>query len=466
MRQAIDVSAEFPGGAGILRDADEAGVTILVPSDPPSTDRARGYDYYFCVRLHNPGSPRDVRFEALRAGRHQRLWRLSRVPLFVSADTASWYVVDAVESDPAHEEFRCEVLLDAGQSLYVTNSLPCPSRRMHQWMTRVAIRHESKLTIQEIGRSIREQPILLATITDPDVPPERKDRVLVTSGFHPAEADWLAATAIIEAVTGDAAWAHTLCRHYIIDVVPQVNPDGFDLGTNACNAHGVNLYWDFRVDDERISPEATALWRWIAMHPPALYVDFHAYVHQLHKNYRPYIRPKADYPSSARPVACAIDRALVGRCGGRAVLDTSTNDQRTLAAQMTAAFGTVTYPKFHLHLNHGVPAARELAIDVFRAVAETALPFRPLAPRTQPERRLAAADGLLRWSEQGALPLRLRRAAARLATTIGARPRVVQAVPPARREGLSDHWRQHLWSKRYQAQPVITIPACQTPHER
>ncbi len=445
---------QFPGGAGV-RDTAFGDQALVIPADPPSTERARGYDYYFCVKVTNRAANTVTqRTEARRHDRPAPAWRPARIPLFISRDARTWFVLDGVQADSTHEQFAFDLTLEPSQSVYVSNSLPFPSAAMVRWLRAAAARRPEMTTVERFGTSADGAEMLALTIGARDGRP--RDRVLVTSGFHPAEADWLATTTIIDALLGDSEWASRVRANYVVDVVPQVNPDGFDRGLNACNAHGVNLYWDFRLHDEQTAPEAAALWRWVQAHPPALYLDFHAYVHQLHKDFRPYVRPKADYAASARPVARAIDRALIGLCEGRSVLDPSTNDPRTLAAHMTRTFGTVTYPKFHFHLVHGIEAARRLSVDVFRAVVEPAIPFRPLAPRIQPPRD-GAVTALVRWLEQGRLPLKTRRGMRKVAVAAGLRTPISSGVRLPPHEGLGDQWRPHLWRDRATAVPAFTI---------
>jgi hypothetical protein len=326
---------------------------------------------------------------------------------------------------------------------------------MSAWLQLRASRETARSVLRSIGRSVLGREILLLTIAEPGSA-EGKDRVLVTSGFHPAEPDWLATTALVDALLSDDAWAKEMLQNYVIDLVPQINPDGYDLGTNGSNARGINMYWDFRREDPQASPEAVALWNWITLQPPALYIDFHAYVYQLHKDYRPYIRPQSDYPATARPAVRAIDRALISLCHGRAARGRATSDPRSLASQLTAHYGAITYPKFHLHLIHGVEACRRLGVAVARTILDNALPYRPLRARTggKPWRQ-SRADRIAGWWAQGTWPCRARQGAQRVVGFVTGSS-VPEAVPTAS-GGLAAHWLAHLWSERATVAPVIVI---------
>lgn len=453
----VEISSEFPGGAGAdIVEVAPKNYRLTIPSDPDCRG-IPGYDYYFCVRIsgRDPRPP-SIRLETIRPNRPcPGQWRLSRVPLFASEDFTNWFVVDGVEASSGHEEFRATLDLPGQSTLYVTNSLPCPSARVRDWLARTAERRPLESTLKTIGESVLGRPLQVLTVTAPGERSSR-DRVLVTSGFHPAEPDWLATTTIAERLLADDDPARAMRERLVVDLVVHVNPDGFDLGTNATNARGINLYWDFRHEDVESSPEAVALWKWAVSHPPSYYLDFHAYVYQMHKNFRPYLRPTSEYHPSARRVVRAIDRALLSLCKGRAVKGDGVRDGRTLAPQITAALGTITYPKFHLHLNHGVPACRELGWLVFEAVVGSASRFPPLPEMTGGGGWIPGrGDRFLAWLQQGHQPLRVRRNLNRLLAAFGMKERVVEHVVQEG-EGLAAHWRAHLWSDRRRVVPAFS----------
>ncbi len=460
----VQISSDFGCGAGNkMTQLGPDHYALVIPFDPESIEAAKGYDYYFCVRLSNVScDSRAVTLDAMRPGYTNRKtrWHLSSLPVFVSEDLGTWYVLDQVEASENHEEYRVTVPLKPGQTLYLCNSLPYPSGRMSAWLKGMQGNHPDRARLSSIGRSAHGREILLFSITDPTVDDSVKDRVLVTSGFHPAEPDWLATTAIIELLLSDERWSRDVLQGFILDVIVQVNPDGTELGTNGCNAQGINMYWDFRSHQPQTSPEATHLWNWIGAHPPHIYIDFHCYVYQLQKDFRPYIRPLSDYVRSARPVAHAIDRRLIELCNGRFVQGPITNIPTTLAAQITDAFGTITYTKFHLHLNHGVVACRQLGVEVFKIVAETANAYRPLAPRVIPDagRWRSPADYWLYWWEQSQTASRMRSLWRRINHGLGmSNPSANDLLPVMPENGLATHWRQHLWSQRGRVAPVIAI---------
>jgi hypothetical protein len=452
------VSSEFPGGAGSdFRLVDDGHVALTIPSDPDCRGLP-GYDYFFCIQISNGSARRRLVLEARMPQSGENItWSPSRIPVFASADRRSWYVLDSVQASPDHRELRFTLDLAPDETVYCANSLPCPSEWMASWIEALVSDSGGCARIVTIGTSVLGRPIPLVVVTDGSVAEDDKDRVLITSGFHPAEADWLATTALLEDLTSDAAWAVRLRQQYVFDVVPQVNPDGFDLGTNASNAHGVNMYWDFRRGDRTTSPEAVALWEWIAAHPPDLYVDYHAYVYQLQKDYRPYLRNAAEYPAAVRPAVRALNRAFAALCGGRGVRGAATSDPLSLAPQLTSHFGTITYPKFHMHLYHGVKACRRLGSDVIRTLLAAAEPYRPLRLKTGRRAwRPGAADRALARLQHASTIVKARNVLRRVGQrAVGRTVRESVALMPG--PGVPPHWSGHLWRNRPQATPALVI---------
>jgi hypothetical protein len=452
----LDLSTDFTCGAGCGIEAlGEGHFSLVIPPDPPSLSHAAGYDYYFNVSVENKTAEKAlVTLDALRPGASggEIDWHPSAVPVYASGDLSRWYVLDDVRSCLDHHNYRIKISLSPGEEVFIANSFPYPPERMVKWLSRTEETHNPLAKLHPLGRSAEGREILLLSIAEGDSP--GKDRVLITSGFHPAEPDWLAATAIADFLLSEDPLAKRMRDAFVFDIVPQVNPDGFDLGTNGCNAHGVNMYWEYLAGDADSSPEAAHLWDWIRAHPPAVYMDFHAYVFQMQKDFRPYIRPLSDYPSSVWPLVREADRRLISLCDGRAVRGAITNDPSTLAAQITKAFGSITYTKFHLHMKYGPAECQKLGREVFLSVIEPALGYLPLGPRVRREKGITFAE---RWRfrlEQSRPAIRLRALGRRALAILG-----LWDAGVGRASGTKELLRRedHLWSRRESQEPVIVI---------
>jgi hypothetical protein len=203
----LNITTAFECGAGIdIMRLSADHYSLVIPADPPSIPAAKGYNYYFCVRLLNKSSEiRSVTLDALRPGYIGRKteWYASCVPVFISEDFRAWYVLDDVKASENHEEYRCVVTLQPGQTVHLSNSLPYPHQSIRTCLRQVQTEQSIIAKIVNLGHSVEGREILLLSITDPQIDESSKDRMLVTSGFHPAEPDWLATTAIIETLLLD-----------------------------------------------------------------------------------------------------------------------------------------------------------------------------------------------------------------------------------------------------------------------
>ncbi len=200
-------------------------------------------------------------------------------------------------------------------------------------------------TISEYGHSVLGNPLPLYTYQSAH---QFTPNVLIVTGYHPMEPEWLATEGIMEALSTEAfrRWRDMFSFY----IAPIANPDGYFLGYNACNAELVNFYWDFRYRDKQ-APEAEALYRLAERIKPSIYFDFHAYTYQQKKYASPYIKPAVLYAGKkVRQAVRQINKKLIELCGGHYLYNYSTFTPATLATILTNQFNTITYSKFHLHL--------------------------------------------------------------------------------------------------------------------
>jgi|LGOV01.1.fsa_nt_gb 2-polyprenyl-3-methyl-5-hydroxy-6-metoxy-1,4-benzoquinol methylase len=373
----VIISSDFECGSGVsFQRLNINHFGIRIPADPPNPVGG-DYKWYFCVRLANLSDTLvHLTLDAQRPGSSDIDWMASPVPVFVSEDFETWQPLLGAQMTPKYD-YRLPITLNSGQAIYISNSLPHRYDAMCDWLRQIQTTHSGISRLTSLGQSIQGRDILCLTISEtPDTIDTENDRILITSGTHPAEPDWLATTAIIEKLLSDESWARDARQKYIFDVIPQLNPDGFVLGTNGCNANGINPYWDFRQHDYKNSPETAYLWKWIEKHLPAIYLDFHCYVHNLNKDYQPYLKPNSDYHHPAiRRIVSELDNRLLMLSQGRAMRGKHTNLPSTLAYQITAKYDTITYTKYHLHLKHGIEHCRNLGLSVLKTIMEGIKPY-------------------------------------------------------------------------------------------
>lgn len=376
----VIISSEFECGSGVLFQRLNINYFKLqIPTDPPNPVGG-DYQWYFCVKIANKRNSKfNFTLEALRQGSSNTEWSISAVPVFFSEDFENWQPLKGVQMT-ANFNYRLPIILSSGQTIYVSNSVPCRYKTMCNWLEKIQATHSNISQLESIGKSVQNRDILILTISEmTDKIETEKDLILITSGFHPAEADWLATTSIIEKLLSDEPWARYARQRYIFDIITQLNPDGFILGTNGCNANGINPYWDFRLYDYQKSPETAYLWKWIEAHPPAIYLDFHCYVDNLKKDYQPYLKPISDYHHPViRHIVSELDNRLLVLSQGRAMRGELTNLPSTLAYQITKKYDTITYTKYHLHLKYGIEHCRSLGVSVLKTIIEGIKPYKKI----------------------------------------------------------------------------------------
>lgn len=376
----VIISSEFECGSGVLfQRLNIDYFELQIPTDPPNPVGG-DYQWYFCVKIANKRNSKfNFTLDAQRLGSDNTEWSISAAPVFVSEDFENWQPLKGVQMT-ANFNYRLPIILSSSQTIYISNSVPCRYKAMCNWLEKIQATHSDISHLESIGKSVQDRDILILTITEMTNEIEtEKDRILITSGFHPAEPDWLATTSIIEKLLLNEPWANNTLKRYIFDIIPQLNPDGFVLGTNGCNANGINPYWDFRLYDYQKSPETAYLWKWIEAHPPAIYLDFHCYVDNLKKDYQPYLKPIFDYHHPViRRIVSELDNRLLMLSQGRAMKGELTNLPSTLAYQITKKYDTITYTKYHLHLKYGIEHCRSLGVSVLKTIIEGIKPYRKI----------------------------------------------------------------------------------------
>ncbi|PIT98248.1 MAG: hypothetical protein COT71_01750 [Candidatus Andersenbacteria bacterium CG10_big_fil_rev_8_21_14_0_10_54_11] len=239
-----------------------------------------------------------------------------------------------------------------------------------------ARQHDDRCRLITIGESLHAHPLYLLQFPAAG---RVRGRILLTTGCHPAEPDLLASMDILEYLASPQSAA--LRRHYHIDVMPMQNPDGY-AEKSCLTANGINLYWNFRKDDRQDCPEAYFLWQYLLQHPPLLYLDFHAYVHQYHRHPQPYLQPLTEYRSrTVKQLVRTLDRQLVKLSQGNFHYGSLTAWPDALSTQLTRRFNTIAYTKYHLNLHEGVPRSRQRARDIFRTLTASLLDGRITAAK-------------------------------------------------------------------------------------
>ncbi|UCC95544.1 MAG: hypothetical protein JSW40_02040 [Candidatus Omnitrophota bacterium] len=260
------------------------------------------------------------------------------------------------------KKYYVKALVQPNETLYISNTFFRNLKLVYGIFENISQNPHCRKQIY--GRSVEERSLFSYLYSEDGRIDNQKPLILVTSGFHPMEADTFAAEAIMEHL--GTPQGKDLLKHFNFVIIPVVNPDGFFYGYNGCNAKGINLYWDFRQKDKLHAPESYYLWQYILRIRPCVYIDFHSYTFQLHrKKDSPYVKPIYFYSGKkVRQAFKKITSKLADLHGGRRFLGELTFAPSTLSYKLTKKFNTITYAKYHLHIRGGKEKYKRQSVNI------------------------------------------------------------------------------------------------------
>jgi len=140
---------------------------------------------------------------------------------------------------------------------------------------RVAASAGSVCTVKMLGRSVEGRDIPCLLFTDPGVPSQTKQRVMVIAGQHGSEESGRAiALELMSFLASGEAEVPDILRSHEVAVVPCANPDGAVKDTYR-NANDVDVAHTFQIDGPAGTPEGRALEAFALEFAPEVFVDIH-----------------------------------------------------------------------------------------------------------------------------------------------------------------------------------------------
>jgi hypothetical protein len=296
----IIVQANFEGAR--LGSSSVEGNTVKVELlyDEPVVADWKRHDYrlHFTFGVENrKGTEKKVRIRVTGGDREELPY--SSPLIFASNQAFTGY--QRIEVEGASDEFNTydfDVLIAAGETLYIANCLPRFLSRLMPIFDELAL--DAGAVREVFGHSIEGRELIAYKFIGKG---DDRPKVLISSGIHPPEPDTLATEGLIEFLGKNDSEA--LREFFDFVVVPVMNPDGYAHGSQAGNAAGINFYWDFRYHDPTHCPEARALYDYAMELKPVLYFDFHAYTFQSRKHASPYCKPVRRYRGNKVRLAVA-----------------------------------------------------------------------------------------------------------------------------------------------------------------
>lgn len=247
---------------------------------------APGYNYYFYLRLIGESKKENVRLDvyadqSLGGKKYRNFCEDQAAVLWIKRDKGPWmrFLDFSVDNN---ECYRISLSVRYNETIYLSNMLPLPYSELSSWIKAFARKHGSCVQLHILGRSSQGRDIYHLRITNPRVSEKQKKKILVVAGEHGIETPGLwAVRGIVECLVTSISYAKRLREKYLIDIFPQINPDGNATGRPQKNATNVDIFRDFTdasLDKLPMSQEGKILWTWGEKNQPDICLNFHGWV--------------------------------------------------------------------------------------------------------------------------------------------------------------------------------------------
>lgn len=326
--------------------------------------RNRKFDYnlHFCFGIYNKTNKKNI-FNIFiecdnKEDLHQYLPRL-----WISSDINKEYslVKNIVGKTDFHRKYYFKIHLDGKQTLYIANFPPIMFSRLKETFQDLSEKSKAKELI--IGRTVENRCIKAYEYGDIN----HKPTILFVAGFHPPERDTIAIEAIMERFTNEK-WKKEILKDYSFSLIPVLNPDGFANAMQGSNINEINFHWKFFGNSMKECPEVHSIWKYCVKIKPIVFFDFHAFTFQ-NNNARPYRVPEGYYVTKkARLIQNYFNSKLTELCGNKVHKNAAILAPNLLATRLRNELGTITIPKFHLHMKNGIDGSKQMSLRCLEIV--------------------------------------------------------------------------------------------------
>ncbi|RKY71212.1 MAG: hypothetical protein DRQ24_07855 [Candidatus Latescibacterota bacterium] len=370
--EETEITSEFECGNGEhIRRIGGDHFTVDARRDWGTGDPYNMMSWYFCVKVRNKSSKTkslkiDVRVIDHPCFKEAYVW--------AKRGNAWERVLTEVVPTDGDWVFRTMVQLTSGETVYLSNSFWYPPSEMRVWLGDIAERYPQFCTLDCIGQTAQGRPISVLTISDSGACGEKK-RILVAASPQGSEMGAWACRYLIEVLLGDDPFAEEVRKRWLVDVIPQTNPDGEALGTVMVNALGENPLFEFEqiAHGGTGSAEAMSLWNWVERHLPVAYLEYHSYYQANRPSFRPYLfSPELHRSEGCRAMAEEVGRRLLDISTGPPMI-VEVGDERfskCLPYQLIEHFDTIAH-FYKLHTRESMEDNLKQAVLVFKTVVES-----------------------------------------------------------------------------------------------
>ena len=179
-----------------------------------------------------------------------------------------------------HSTIYCVLLLLATYTKFQATAaqpgmIDCPTHeQLHAGLLRWADRWPERIRVEVVGESQEGRPILLARVSDSQVPDENKQVVLLTVTH--CDYEYTPITGLLKLtrwLLSDDPMSARIRHGTIVLVMPCPHPDGYESGVNK--ARKLNLYTAFSYEGPHDVPEAQAVFKVSEQYRPDVSWDVH-----------------------------------------------------------------------------------------------------------------------------------------------------------------------------------------------
>lgn len=288
--------------------------------------------------------------------------------IWVSGSNEAGYDMVKINGTMAYPgKFQFPITLKPGEKKFIANYLPMDYQKIQDEM--LSRSEEADGIVRCIGRSINGNPINAIEFGDT----ENKPCLMFLSGYHPPEMDPFLILSIIKHLENNEEYRSTILEKISISFIPYANPDGFEKNMQGSNMSNINMHWKFFGNTKDDCPECHSIWEYASRKKPVFFMDFHMFTFQ---NFE-----KRLYPIPSFYLPCKLNREIQDRVNDALSLICYGNKNKNhfivsekilapdlLATRLRKEFGSVTSPKFHLHIKEGRDRCDQQAVDIFTSI--------------------------------------------------------------------------------------------------
>jgi hypothetical protein len=257
-----------------------------------------------------------------------------------------------------------KIKIDAEKKIFIANFPPIRFSRLNKILQDLSLKTDAKEVI--IGKTICNNYIKAYEYGNQN----KKPTILFVSGYHPPERDTIAIEAIMERFT-NKKWKNEILNNYSFSLIPIINPDGFANAMQGSNIKEINFHWKFFGNDINNCPEANLIWKYCLKIKPIVFFDFHAFTYQ-NNTARPYLIPKGYYIGKiSKNIQNDLNKDLKKLCNDNYSTGEKILAPNILSTGLRNKLGTITIPKFHLHMKDGLNASRDISIQCLDIILKT-----------------------------------------------------------------------------------------------